>query len=368
MLENLENEIKRYLETQFDSKMKIVHIGPLLTEGEQEEELKEFGYGRNILIKARMNGNIRSYIMATLKENIFGHQHNYDRAKSLLFAHSSYNDLPKHVKALDLGIYSKKDTIKSIGDIKEVFLLREKVAGTEYAEDLERIMESSRLQEPDIKRSKALAHYLAEIHSKKKVNDKKHLYERKIRELVGSAECIMGLTDSYPSDLSYAPQESLKRIEKKCVEWRYKLKSKKERLSQVHGDFHPWNILFNEGADFNLLDRSRGKWGEPADDVVALSINYLFFSLLKEERIKGAFFKLFRTFWEEYLKENEDIEILEIVPPFFVYRSLVLASPIWYPDLEVNIRKKLFDFIRNILSVDKFEVKKTPEYFKLKNE
>ncbi|TXT59783.1 MAG: hypothetical protein BAJALOKI2v1_170037 [Promethearchaeota archaeon] len=368
MLENLENEIKQYLETQFDSKTKIIHIGPLLEQDEKEDELKEFGYGKNILIKVRMNDKVRSYIMATLKENMFGHQHYYDRAKSLLFAYSSYNELPKHVKALDLGFYSKKDNIKSIGDVKEFFLLREKVAGTEYAEDLEKIMDLDRLQELDLKRSKALAHYLAKIHSNKKFDDKKHLYERKIRELVGSAECIMGLTDSYPIDLSYAPQESLERIEKKCIQWRYKLKSKKERLSQVHGDIHPWNILFDEGTDFNLLDRSRGKWGEPADDVVALSINYLFFSLLKEERINGAFFELFKIFWEEYLKESEDNEILEIAPPFFVYRSLVLASPIWYPDLDLNIRKKLFIFIENILSVDKFELKNTPEYFKIKNE
>jgi hypothetical protein len=368
MLKNLEKEIKKYLETQFDSKTKIEYIGPLSEKQkthEGHEELKEFGYGKNILVKTIINGKSRSYIMATLKEDIFGHEHFYDRAKSLLFAYSAYNELPKHVKSIDLGVYTKRDKIKSIGDVKEFFLLREKVPGIEYAEDLERIKNQEELKEIDIKRAQTLADYLAEIHSKKAKGEKKHLYTRKIRQLIGSGECIFGLTDSYPTDLSYAPQSTLKSIEKKCIKWRYKLKVRTERLSQVHGDFHPWNILFKEGSDFNLLDRSRGKWGEPADDVVALSINYLFFSLLKEEEIGGIFFKLFNIFWEEYLKRTKDEDILEVLSPFFVWRSLVLASPIWYPDLKLITRKKLFKFIENILETEKIEIKRIPTLFEL---
>jgi hypothetical protein len=143
------------------------------------------------------------------------------------------------------------------------------------------------------------------------------------------------------------------------------LKGRTERLSQVHGDFHPWNILFKENSEFNLLDRSRGKWGEPADDVVALSINYLFFSLLKEGGINGVFFKLFNIFWNQYLENTKDKEILQVCSPFFVWRSLVLASPIWYPDLKLVIRKKLFRFIENILEIERLNIKKIPKYFKL---
>ena len=368
MLKNLKKETKNYLETQFDSKTKIEYIGPLSEKQkthEGHEELKEFGYGKNILVKAIVNGKRRSYIMATLKENIFGHENFYDRAKSLLFAYSAYNDLPKHVKSIDLGVYTKRDKIKSIGDVKEFFLLREKVPGIEYAEDLERIKNQEDLKDIDIKRAKSLADYLAEIHSKKAKGEKKHLYTKKIRQLIGSGECIFGLTDSYPSNLPYAPQETLRNIEKKCIDWRYRLKQRTQRLSQVHGDFHPWNILFKKDTDFKLLDRSRGKWGEPADDVIALSINYLFFALLKEGEINGVFYKLFNIFWNEYLKKTKDREILEVTPPFFVWRSLVLASPIWYPDLKLIIRKKLFRFIEEILEIEKLNIQKVPKYFEL---
>jgi aminoglycoside phosphotransferase (APT) family kinase protein len=132
-----------------------------------------------------------------------------------------------------------------------------------------------------------MAEYLVKIHRVKySGTGRREIYERKIRDTVGHGECIFGLSDSYPRDtLSYLHEDELLEIEKKCVEQRWKLKENDSRLSQVHGDFHPWNILFDKNPKFPsrfvLLDRSRGQWGEPADDVCALSINYLFYSLRK---------------------------------------------------------------------------------------
>ena len=98
----------------------------------------------------------------------------------------------------------------------------------------------------------------------------------------------MGLTDSYPPlPRRIFPAALLEEIEHQCVRWRWKLKPLTHRLRQVHGDFHPWNILFQEGVEFGVLDRSRGEWGEPADDVTCLTLNYLFFSLQSQRAIRG---------------------------------------------------------------------------------
>jgi len=59
-----------------------------------------------------------------------------------------------------------------------------------------------------------------------------------------------------------------------------------EWLRQIHGDFHPWNILFRPGIDFQLLDRSRGEYGDPADDLTSLTVNYFFFSLQRSGRLE----------------------------------------------------------------------------------
>jgi len=117
-----------------------------------------------------------------------------------------------------------------------------------------------------------MARYLAEIHAAKK--DSKTLYWRKLRDTVGHGECLMGVFDIYPDGA--VPYDVMTNIIKKSVDWIYRLKPRYKRLSQIHGDFHPGNIWFKNEDDFILLDRSRGPWGEPADDVTALTINYIF--------------------------------------------------------------------------------------------
>ena len=73
----------------------------------------------------------------------------------------------------------------------------------------------------------ALSNYIAEIHTVKK--DAADLYVRRIRDLLGHGEGIMGLCDSYPSGLEYIDEKDLCEIEKRCVEWRWKIRSKTHR-------------------------------------------------------------------------------------------------------------------------------------------
>ncbi|TFF99104.1 MAG: aminoglycoside phosphotransferase family protein [Promethearchaeota archaeon] len=359
--ENIKKELNNYLKSILNSNAKIKKIYPLQKQTIKKEKLKDFNYGKSLLIETNIEGKRKEYILATMEKNRFGHEFFYDRAKSLLFDYSSFNKLPKHVKALDIGVYTDKNLFKSIGDAIEFYILREKAEGKEYIKDLLAIQETGSISELDWDRLKVLVQYLVSIHQKK--NDKGYLYTRRIRELIGHGECIMGLTDSYPEKLKYVGYDDLEKIEKNCIEWRYKLKKKNNRLSQIHGDFHPWNILFRKGLDFSVLDRSRGEWGEPADDVASITINYLFLSLLNKNKTAELFLKMFDTFWDLYLKDTNDSEILSVIAPFYVWRALVLASPIWYPDIQLKIREKLFRFIENVLTDDKFNYKSIKEYF-----
>src|SRR6185369_253401 len=119
----------------------------------------------------------------------------------------------------------------------------------------------------------------------------------------------------------------LEKIEHMCVDWRWRLKGLTHRLRQVHGDFHPWNILFRSGIDFSLLDRSRGEYGDPADDVTSVTMNYLFSSLQRSGRLEGALGTLFHRFWQRYLDASGDCEMLKVAAPYLAFRGLVMASP-----------------------------------------
>jgi len=358
-------ELEKYLASIHGAEVSIISIRELgKAEGgiEPEEGLKGFGYGTPYLIEFSVRGERKSAVLETMRAEGFGHEHLADRLQCLSLAHSTYNKLPRHSKAMDLGYFAKGGAMRSIGDIEEPFLLVEKAEGSEYYRDLERIRAEGALGPIDLARCDALSGYLAEIHSVK--GGPRGLYARRIRDLVGHGECIMGLLDSYPSDPGFTSAEELEEIERMCVGWRWRLKGMGQRLCQVHGDFHPWNVLFREGTDFSVLDRSRGEWGEAADDVAAMSINYIFFSLQAYGRLEGPFLELYGRFMGKYLDATGDEELLRVIQPFYAWRALVVASPIWYPTIPTGIRRKLFNFIRNVLSADELNVRDMNAYFR----
>ncbi len=123
--------------------------------------------------------------------------------------------------------------------------------------------------------------------------------------------------------------------------------------------------MFRKGTDFTVLDRSRGEYGEAADDVSAMTINYLFFGLLKTEgnAIDRGFKKLYDLFFDVYLEKTGDYELLEVIQPFYAFRGLVVASPVWYPSISLDTRMKLFNFIKNVLEAEKFDYKGVDKYF-----
>jgi hypothetical protein len=122
--------------------------------------------------------------------------------------------------------------------------------------------------------------------------------------------------------------------------------------------------MFRNGIDFTVLDRSRGEYGEAADDVACMSMNYIFYSLQKYGRLKKDFKKLFDVFINNYLERTGDKELMSIIQPFYAFRALVVASPIWYPGMAPEVRISLFNFIDNVLSCEKFDHTDVNQYFK----
>ncbi|MGD8903710.1 MAG: aminoglycoside phosphotransferase family protein, partial [Anaerolineae bacterium] len=125
---------------------------------------------------------------------------------------------------------------------------------------------------------------------------------------------------------------------------------------------HPFNLLFGQEAEFHVLDRSRGEWGEAADDVSCLAINYLFFSLQRSGCLEGAFRTLHDRFWQRYLALRPDEELAAVIQPWFAWRALVLASPVWYPTIAGEVRCKLLTFAGRVLSEPRYDYQRVNEY------
>jgi hypothetical protein len=314
--------------------------------------------GSGFLINLITPSGCKSYVVKTLFPEGLGHDYPSDRAGVFLLDLDEYGNLPNHVRALDVLAELEGGNVKSVGGGKEYYLLMERTEGTDYFKDLESFRNMKNLDDTDKAKITAMTSYLARIHAEKKKS--RSLYLRKVRDTIGHGECLMGVFDTYPDGtLSSAEMAD---IEKMCIDWRAGLRGKEYRLSQIHGDFHPGNIWFRNENDFVLLDRSRGPWGEPADDVTALTINYIFFSLRYHGDVRGAYHEGLQLFFREYLKASGDDELLEVLAPFYAFRGVVVANPVFYPDVTPEVRRKIFNFVKNVLLSERFEIAKINEY------
>ena len=342
--------------------------------------LKTFGYGKPVLVRYQIDDDEHLVVLHTASANQFGHDHRADRAAAILLDYDTFNTLPRHVAALDVGIFvndarpidsapltqSDGQHLLSLKGGSEFFLLAEYVDGRPYADDLQRLCDGGELQASDLHRAGELATYLAEIHAVQWpvqgpldpstccAANRHSPHRRRIRDTIGSGEGIMGLIDSYPSDFDLVSPRWLMAIEQTCIEWRWRLRNRTDRLSQVHGDFHPFNILFTPQGECRFVDRSRGAWGEPADDVTCLAINYLFFSLQRSGSVAPPFSALWDLFWRTYLDLTGDEDLLSVGAPFLVWRALVLANPVWY-NVQNSVRCALLRFIERIAHEELFD-------------
>ena len=170
-------------------------------------------------------------MVRTMAPNAFGHERRADRAAGLLLSYDTFNDLERHVRALDLGVLRADGQLKSLDSGEEFFLLTDYATGVLYAEDLKRVCATGHVMDLDVRRAVALATYLAAIHAVKR--DDPVLYRRAARDLLGSGEGIMGLTDSYPPDFPLVDAAWLERVEQACVRWRWQMKGQARRLTQI---------------------------------------------------------------------------------------------------------------------------------------
>jgi hypothetical protein len=310
---------------------------------------KAAGYGAPIRIALVDGaGQHRELVWRTATPNEFGHDRRADRVANLAQAYADFASTPHHVAALDVGSVTQDGSLQSLRTAEEPYLITSFAPGVIYAGELRRIAVQRMIKPGDLERISQLARYLGELHIAIHGADTAVRYRRAIRDLVGSGEGIFGIVDGYPDDLLDA---RVRGIEAACATWRQKLRSRHDRLHRTHGDFHPFNIVF-EGDKLTLLDASRGGCGDPADDVTALAINFLLFAIDDPPAWPNALGALWQAWWAAYAAARPDPDLRAVAPPFWAWRTLVVCNPKFYPALSAAGRAKLLGFAEAVLAAE----------------
>ena len=199
--------LERYLRSRFGPTATLLTYGGIGKESSQGA-YKQYGYGSPVKLTFQVGRTVQSAVLETMSPGPFGHEHPADRAQAILWDSDSYGRLPRHVKALDVGAFTDDRQLGSVAQTREYFVLTQWMEGASYHVDRERLAKGGRLRKQDKERTVALAHYLAEIHARKRRDPA--LYRRRLRELIGHGECIMGLTDSYPDRYEFISADLLR--------------------------------------------------------------------------------------------------------------------------------------------------------------
>ena len=308
-----------------------------------------------------INGERKRKILKTLFTSNLGMDHFSDRAGSLLLAHSHYKKIPRHIQSVDVCGVLEEGSMISIGKAKEFFILMDEAKGEDMFDDFARMAKEERLSEKDRKRILELSDYLVQLHKEKSEDNKESLYKRCLRGVVGGNTSIMSIVDMYPKNQAWICEYELQQMIKESVKFWSEHKFNSSRLCQVHGDFHPGNIWYNEEDEFTLLDRSGMTFGEAADDLTPFSINFIFYSFKENGALVGACKEGFNLFWQNYLDKSQDENILNVAAPFFALRSMVVINPIFYDDFfgskdrANKIRRDIFYLALRMLEKGKFD-------------
>lgn len=322
---------------------------------------KVAGYGQPLLLFVELPGGKQArLVFRTERPNEFGHERRADRAANALLAYDTFGSIPGHVAALDVGAVMGDGALRSLAGAEELYLLTDYAEGTVYAQDLGRLAGGAALGPRDERRCEALARYLARLHRERRSPAE---YRRSVRDLLGHGEGIFGICDAYPADTPAAPPERLRELERRCLEWRWRLRAFEHRAARLHGDFHPFNILFRRGGELSLLDAARGCAGDPADDVTALAVNYLFFAVDAKGAWERGLRDLWRTFWRLYVAESGDEELGMVAPPYLTWRLLVVCLPKFYPRLSEGGRDQLLGLAERALVSERFDPRMGEELF-----
>lgn len=338
---------------------RIVAVEPLApdTGATRDATQKAVGYGLPARVRlADEHGREEVLVWRVSSANDFGHDRRSDRAGNALLAFDDFARVPQHIAPLDVGAVTRSGELVSLRDWDELYLITSYAPGTLYAEDLRRIALEGRVTDNDLARVDTLARYLARLHVPLAGPPR---YRRAIRDLVGHGEGIFGIIDGYPA----GPLDArLEKLERACVAWRWKLRGHETRLARTHGDFHPFNLVF-DGSELTCLDASRGTCGEPADDATALAVNFLLFAISARASWRLGLGVLWHRFWDTYLRARPDPDLLRVAPPFFAWRTLVVCNPTFYPSLDEAARAELLDFASDALDCGELDPRAADRMF-----
>lgn len=288
---------------------------------------KAHGMTHSVTLTIECDGQTRRAFLKTPQEDLYGETLHADMSREVEWRIEGYPRLPGHVRCIASGRTTAGGLVPvPLGG--RPWTLEWEVPGTRYADrlaELDRIGVRTACAE-----ARQLCTAMVAMHQPMtNYGDAMAWYRRSLRDaLINPIHRLLDAADSF-----WTTRSTLRdAVEHRCADWRVAMAGLHHRLRQVHLDFHPWNVFYDEetGEVRTIGARLPGA-GDPYDDFVAFAVNYLWFAHRGHGRVGGVYAAAFQSFRETYLELTEDRADPALLAPFLAKRLLVLLNPVYYP-------------------------------------
>lgn len=302
-----------------------------------ETGAKKHGMTRSVRVAVvKPGGDTAAFFLKTPHEALYGETLLSDRARELAWRMEGYSRIPGHVQVNAVSLDGDR-LVRVDRPAADWCLMEPEIPGDLLADRL--VCLDNGLHAKD---AAALATYLAELHVP--VQDDGTLYRRSIRDTLMNA--TFRLIDS--STERWGHRSAMHReLEHRLTDWRIRLPDE-GRLHRTHHDFHPWNI-FLQGDTVTVTGARLPGTGDVADDLAALLVNYIWFSLRTHQAFQGAYRQAYHDTVQTYLGLSGNTFARDSYPPFLAKRLLVLTNPTYYPRQPGWIVDALLDLTMAVL-------------------
>jgi len=83
--------VKKYLDELFGSDVELLRVEALGGAVYDEGEIKGYGYGTPLLITVKVGGEVKKFVLNTVRPGQFGHDYMSDRVGILIWNHHAFN-------------------------------------------------------------------------------------------------------------------------------------------------------------------------------------------------------------------------------------------------------------------------------------
>jgi Ser/Thr protein kinase RdoA (MazF antagonist) len=274
------------------------------------------------LLVAEPGGGSARWYLKLPDESVYGEDLAADASREVAWRLEGYPRIANHV------------VCRKVALPEGCCLLEPAVAGEPYWRRLARLAEGG--ETAALRDARLLAEHLADLH-RPLAGGTAPRYRRAVRDgLMNAAFRLIDAGDAF----WYSWPALRAEVEHAFLDWRLRLGDHHRRLKVTHNDFHPWN-LFLDGDRVNLIGARAPGFGDAANDVAALAVNYVWFGYLRDGDFTGVYRAAYEVFCGHYVALTGDRQLASVLPPFFAMRLLVLLSPLYYPDKEASVERQL---------------------------